>query len=139
MVHALEEATRVLKPGGLLVDLRPAVVHRKVGILHGGRLQSIGHLQEDFSLDRAADAAWKRFTRPETFRVVQRRSFPCNRYLDSLAAFREFLDEFIEEGQSRVAARKLLNRVGRAWSEAAGPKRIVITAPLRLTAMQRRR
>ena len=32
MVHALTEAHRVLKPSGLLIDMRPAAKHRRAGL-----------------------------------------------------------------------------------------------------------
>jgi hypothetical protein len=54
MVHALREACRVLRPGGLLIDLRPIVSHPPVDVLGGDQAAPAGRL--DDSSD-SADAA----------------------------------------------------------------------------------
>ena len=54
MVHALREACRVLRPGGLLIDLRPIVSQPPVEVLGGDQVAPAGRL--DDSSD-SADAA----------------------------------------------------------------------------------
>jgi hypothetical protein len=54
MVHALREACRVLRPGGLLIDLRPIVSGPPVDVLGGDQVALAGRL--DDSSD-SADAA----------------------------------------------------------------------------------
>ena len=54
MVHALREACRVLRPGGLLIDLRPIVSQPPVEGLGGDQVAPAGRL--DDSSD-SADAA----------------------------------------------------------------------------------
>jgi len=51
MVHALRETCRVLRPGGLLIDLRPIVSHPPVDVLGGDQAASAG------SLDDSSDSA----------------------------------------------------------------------------------
>src|SRR3990172_5892693 len=46
MVHALREACRVLRPGGLLIDLRPIVSHPPVDVLGGDQAASAGRLDD---------------------------------------------------------------------------------------------
>ncbi len=46
MVHALREAHRVLKPDGLLLDLRPGPVHRRVGIEVYGHYEQLAIMGE---------------------------------------------------------------------------------------------
>src|SRR5258708_38050854 len=57
MVHALQEARRVLKPGGILIELRPAPIHRRVWITSGGGDQLLGAMSEVLDDDRAANQA----------------------------------------------------------------------------------
>ena len=54
MVHALRETCRVLRPGGLLIDLRPIVSHPAVDVLGDDQAAPAGRL--DDSSD-SADAA----------------------------------------------------------------------------------
>jgi len=46
MVHALRETCRVLRPGGLLIDLRPIVSHPPVDVLGGDQAASAGRLDD---------------------------------------------------------------------------------------------
>ena len=55
MVHALREAWRVLRPGGLALDLRPAVVHRQVAVVRGGQPEPMGTMPDSYDIDLAAD------------------------------------------------------------------------------------
>ena len=60
MVHALQEASRVLRPGGLLVDLRPISTGVQVQLqIAPGRWRAAGELDEKQFLadDAAADRA----------------------------------------------------------------------------------
>jgi len=55
MVHALREACRVLRPGGLLIDLRPIVSHPPVDVLGGDQAAPAGRLDDSSdSVDAAA-------------------------------------------------------------------------------------
>ncbi len=59
MVHALQEIHRVLKVGGSLIDLRPAISNRTVEIelsyalLHVGEIDSVVTIPDHFAADRA--------------------------------------------------------------------------------------
>jgi len=61
MVHALREACRVLRPGGLLIDLRPIVSHPPVDVLGGDQAAPAGRL--DDSSDSADAAACEKALR----------------------------------------------------------------------------
>ena len=57
MVHALHEAHRVLKPGGLLLDLRPGAVHRRIGLEMDGEYLQVAVMGEKLDDDYAANRA----------------------------------------------------------------------------------
>jgi len=61
MVHALREACRVLRPGGLLIELRPIVSHPPVDVLGGDQAAPAGRL--DDSSDSADAAACEKALR----------------------------------------------------------------------------
>jgi SAM-dependent methyltransferase len=113
MVHALREAHRVLRPGGILVDLRPAAKHRRVGLGKGRRWRQVGVMRESFEEDRAADRAVAEVLRAGLFRRGARTEFLVDREMDSLEDFRTWLKEY---GQRRILASHqwLLARLKRA-------------------------
>jgi hypothetical protein len=57
MVHALYEAQRVLHPNGIILDLRPAPVHRRVGIQSEAGYREVGVMRENLEDDYAANRA----------------------------------------------------------------------------------
>src|SRR5574341_937485 len=101
MVHALREAHRVLKPNSLLIDLRPAAIHRQVGIVRAGCYQLLGTMREKLGDDRAANRAVAQVVRAGLFKAEWRAQFECRRVMDSLGDLRTFIDEFYTLGADR--------------------------------------
>ncbi len=134
MVHALREAHRVLKPNGILVDLRPAAVHRRVGLVQAGHYQSIGRMREAFDDDRAADRAVAEVVRAHLFKPVSRQRIECNRTVDTLEEFREWLDDSVTRDEL-TAHEWLVRRVERLLAQTRGKRRIVIGGPLVLRVL----
>jgi hypothetical protein len=135
MVHALREAHRVLRPEGLLIDLRPAAVHRRVGVVTQGndyRLPWV--MREKFEDDRAANRAVAQVVREGWFKPKGRTRFPCYRVMDTLAEFREWLDDFVSRGKCPPHD-WLVRKVERALQTTTGPTTIVISAPLDLRVL----
>jgi len=69
MVRALREVHRVLRPNGVLLDLRPAAQHRRAGLGEGQRWHPIGAMREKFDDDHAADRAVRQVIREGLFRT----------------------------------------------------------------------
>ena len=138
MVHALEQAARVVQPGGLLIDLRPAPVHRRVGVIRGADILPAGSMREELSSDRLADAALKRFLRSRRADRLVRKLFVCNRYLENPKAFRAYIAEFASAGELPRPHDWLIRRVDQAWQDLPGKKRVIISAPLMMTVMRRK-
>lgn len=137
MVHALHETRRVLKPNGLLLDLRPAAVHRRVGVMRAGRYLPLGVMREGFDDDVAANRAVAEVVHAGLFKMERRVRFECNRTMDSLAEFRAWLDEFVS--QSKIPSHDwLLQRVRQALSVESTRTKIVIRGPLDLRVLTKR-
>jgi hypothetical protein len=104
MVHALQQAARVLQPAGLLIDLRPAPVHRRAGIVHQSDILPVGSMHEDLASDRAADTALGRFIRGGS---VRRRSttIDCHRYLTGWLTFASTLPSSDVPAHARLLRR----------------------------------
>ncbi len=92
MVHALQEIHRVLKMGGSLIDLRPAISNRTVEIelsyarLHVGEIDSVVTIPDHLAADRALqDQIAKGLLRAE-----YQESFELVTELDTLADLLEY-------------------------------------------------
>lgn len=137
MVHALHEAQRVLQPNGILFDLRPAPVHRRVGIQSDTGVQEIGVMREDLTDDYVANRAVKQVLREGLFKSEKFTQFNCNRVMDSLKEFQTWLLEFTTLGRERSTAHDwLFARVERAYHAIPGKKKVIVHSPLMLRQLR---
>jgi hypothetical protein len=131
MVHALREAHRVLQPNGLLLDLRPAPVHRRVGLARGERWLPLSPMRETFEGDRAANRAVAAALAEGLFARGARTRFEVRRQMDTLAEFRAWLTDFPQPHAWLVPL------VARALATRRAPWKIVITAPVILQVLRK--
>ena len=92
MVHALSEARRVLKPGAILIDLRPLARNRRVEVeLAAARLQ-IGEIDSanTFADHVVADDTLRSAQAAGQFRLEHRASFELLTDMDTAADLREY-------------------------------------------------
>lgn len=138
MVHALHEAHRVLKSNGLLLDLRPAAVHRRVGLAQADvyRLQWV--MRESFEDDHAADRAVARVLREGLFKAEARTGSACYRVMDTFDEFQDWLTDFVTRGKC-PSHDWLVQRLERALAALDGKAGIVVSAPLVLRVMRKPR
>ena len=136
MVHALYEAHRVLKPNGFLIDLRPAAVHRRVGVTEADGYRLPWVMRETFEDDHAADRAVKEVLREGRFKAEGRTRFTCNRTMDDLDGFQEWLDDFVNKGKFQ-SHDWLTNRVEQALDATTGKTKIVVSGPLVLRVLKK--
>jgi|SRR6266498_3508767 hypothetical protein len=134
MVHALREAHRVLKPDGLLLDLRPGPVHRRVGIEVYGHYEQLAIMGEKLDDDRAANRAVAEVIQAGLFRRVSQVQFNCNRTM-ALKDFEYWLADFATD---RAAPReRLIQTLTRAYNSKKGMKKIVVKGPLILKVLRK--
>ena len=136
-MHALTEAHRVLGPDGLLIDLRPAAVHRRVYHVRGNTSRLLGVTRERFDDERASDRAIHAVVRSGHFEIESEASVPCDRVTASLDSFRSWLAGF-EALQDLEPHAWLLRRAERALAQGSPGDRIVVRAPLDLRVLRRR-
>ena len=136
MVHALLEAHRVLKPNGLLLDLRPAAVHRRVGVTQDDGYRLLWVMRETFEDDRAADLAVAQVVREEQFKVERRVRFPCYRVMDTLDEFQEWLADFVNRNLLQ-SHDWLVRRLERTLETSPPKTGIVVSAPLVLRVLRK--
>ena len=134
MVHALLEAHRVLNLNGLLLDLRPAAVHRRVGIVQDDGYRFLWTMREGFDDDHAADRAVVKVTSEGYFKAENRTRFPCFRVMGTLDEFREWLADFVVRNEHE-SHDWLIRRLERKVDNT--PARIVVSAPLVLRVLEK--
>ena len=135
MVDVLRESHRVLKPEGLLIDLRPAVLHRRVGCAGADGYRLLWVMRESFEDDRAADRAVAEVVSSGLFKKGRRSRFPCYRVMDTIGEFREWLADFASRG--KCPSHDWLVRAIEDELEASDEKTaIVVSAPLTLQILR---
>ncbi len=135
MVHALREAHRVLKPDGLLLDLRPGAVHRRVGIEVDSQYKQLAIMNESLKDDFAANRAVAEIIQEGLFKTVSRIQVNCNRSM-ALTDFSSWLADFPTDRDARQE--RLIRIVERAFEEVNGKrKKIVVQGPLILKVLKK--
>jgi hypothetical protein len=137
MVHALEEAWRVLSPDGLLIDLRPAMVHRRVDVVDAAGHRRLGFMRERFDDDILANRAVAGVVRRGLFRRTQRTRIACTREMDTPDEFRVWLDHYVSLEKLPSHA-WLLRKLDHALADAGRGAKIVVSAPLELQVLVKR-
>jgi hypothetical protein len=138
MVHALKEAHRVLKPEGLIIDLRPGPVHRRVGIQIKDSWSLVGVMREDLSDDRAADRAVKAAIHEDLIRPEGYSRFDVKRHVGTLARFQAFLDEFATLGANLPPHDWLVDRLAALIARQSTKPKIVVRGPIQLRILRKR-
>ncbi len=135
MVHALTEAYRVLKPNGILIDMRPAAKHRRAGLGEGKRWRFVGALRENFDDDIASDRAVKQVVRDGLFRRESQIEFDLDRVMDTLQDFRAWLDDFSAE--KLPSHESLYRKVERTLAKEPHGIKIAVRGPLKIGLLRK--
>jgi len=135
MVHALREAHRVLKPDGLLLDLRPGAVHRRVGMEVDSQYKQLAIMHESLKDDYAANRAVAEIIGEGLFKTISRIQVNCNRSM-ALTDFSSWLADFATDRDARQE--RLIRMVEHAFEEVNGKrKKIVVKGPLILKVLKK--
>ena len=136
MVHALTEAHRVLKSGGILIDLRPAAEHRRLGLGAGRHWKVVGPLHEILDQDHVANAAIARVVREGYFHEEKRTQFLLDRVMDTIAEFHDWLADF-NQRRDLLAPAPLLKRLEQRMSRLRKPVKIAVRGHMTLGILKK--
>jgi len=135
MVHALRETHRVLEPDGLLLDLRPGPVHRRIGIEVDGQYRQLAIMDESLEDDYAANRAVAEVIQKGWYKPISRTQVKCNRNM-ALNDFASWLADF-PTGRGATQER-LIRTVEDAFEQAKGKtKKIIVKGPLVLRILKK--
>ncbi len=135
MVHALHEIHRVLKPDGILLDLRPGPVHRRVGLEVDGQYRQLVVMDESLEDDDAANRAVAEVIQKGWYKSIARTQINCNRVM-ALKDFADWLSDFSTD--RRAIRERLVRIVERAFDEANGnKKKVLVKGPLVLKVLKK--
>ena len=135
MVHALTEAHRVLKPNGILIDMRPAAKHRRAGLGEGKHWRHVGAMREKFDDDIAADRAVNQMVREGLFHRESQIEFDLDRVMDTLEDFRAWLDDFSTD--KLPSHERLYQKVERALAKEPDGTKIAVRGPLKIGVLRK--
>jgi hypothetical protein len=138
MVHALEQAWQVLRPGGVFVDLRPLSLDSALDIVGSQGMESAGmvDMSADLPDDRAVDEAIEAAVRAEVFIPRETRKFDFAYYWDTFEGMRRYTTERWDTAKFPSA----VLRKARALKNNLGPgSRIQIILPMHLATYERAR
>ncbi|MGE5073482.1 MAG: hypothetical protein ACM3MF_08650 [Anaerolineae bacterium] len=136
MVHALEEAQRVLKPEGAMIDLRPAPAHRQLGTGAGRGWKFVGRLHEPLDDDHAANAAITDVVRRGLFWRESHSRFMLDRVMDTMVEVADFIGEF-DERHKPVSHAALLARLERQVAQQGRPRKFAVRGPMQLAVLRK--
>ncbi len=136
MVHALSEAHRVLKPGGILVDLRPAPAHRQIGLGAGRTWQPVAALQEQLDDDYAANGAVASVVGLGLFKPERRKRFVLDRVMDSVEELRDFIADF-DTRRDLPSQAPLVDRLERRYRKQRRPGKVAVRGPMHLGVLRK--
>jgi hypothetical protein len=139
MVHALQRAGRRLRPGGMLISIRPHRTWRPAIAITapGSRLPVARLVNPAFDRNlRSADSALERVVRDGWFGLVGARSARYRIYLRRLSQMRTYL-ELIQPPRPRFPPGSRA-RLSRMWETAPPGASIEVTEYLVVTVLRRR-
>jgi hypothetical protein len=138
MVHALHEISRVLAPGGLLIDLRPLLDRWPVEVSWAGGYQEAGRatdLAEPLADDAAANSAMTEFAASGGLRREREESFPLYYYWDTPKEMESYL---AEQWSDVIAIEEAVwKNLRSVWAEASADARPRLQVKMFITRYRR--
>lgn len=134
MVHALEEIQRVLKPNGVLIDLRPLESNWKVEVVSASgwqRCGSLSDLPQGVADDEAANQATSEIERRGLFIKEKEEMFDYFYYWDTPSEMKEFIESEWEDFEKLED--DVYRKTNSAWVSAGADARVRVRVQMLIT------
>ena len=132
MVDALGRIHHLLRPDGVLLDVHPQPENIAVEVWRGGRMDQVGHVDQDSSDITDARARLELVERDGWFATKARRSFDLLMHFPGVD---EWLEYRLQEDCSSVVSEDLITRARLLLSEEEGE--VVIRESIRASLLKR--
>ncbi len=136
MVHALHEASRVLKPNSCAIDLRPRAEHCRIGLRRDGILTTIGMTAESLQNYRAAEAAVTVAEERKLLRNAHSVEFSITTDFPSIEDLRAWLYD-LDEDVPKAQSDKLVHEVELTQQTSLPRSEIVAAVPFVLIVLEK--
>ncbi len=138
MVHALQEIHRVLKPDGILIDLRPLADRWPIEVTSLSKTEEavrVSDLPEGLEQDRSADRAIQEGVAQNWYRIKSSEHFPFFYYWDSPKEMQDYIQEEWEDF-ARIEEQKW-STIRSMWAVANADARLRIRVKMLITRLQK--
>lgn len=139
MVHALDEIRRVLKPNGILIDLRPVQDHWSIEVASMQEVKVMGNLT-DMPTGKADDeAAFRAMREVESrgwFVKEREEEFAFFYYWDAPSEMKEYMEQEWENFEK--LEQDVFKVVQSAWAIANADARVRVRMKMLITSWSRR-
>lgn len=138
MVHALAEVRRVLKPGGVLIDLRPLAENWPVEVVSRRERVTAGRIAdsaEDLENDAAANRSFIAASESDWYQRDKEETFPFNYYWDSPEQMLQYVKE--EWGDFATVDDEVAKRARSIWAVADADARVRIQLHMLISRCRR--
>jgi hypothetical protein len=139
MVHALKETWRVLKPAGMVIDLRPISIDTPLLILTKSGWKSAGYPDQspDRIHDIASDQAMQGVVKAGMFTRVKRHYFEINYYWDNLDELKAYIQDCWADDV--IISKEIWRHAHLLFKNGTGERRIRFPFRKKITVYQKNR
>ncbi len=139
MVHALDEIRRVLRPNGILLDLRPVEANWSVEIVSSAGWQAAGRLSDlpvAVEDDEAAFEAMRQAQANGWYVKKEEKEFAFFYYWDTPSEMKEFMDTEWEDFEKMEE--HVYQKASSMWASANADARLRVRVNMLLTHWDKR-
>ena len=140
MVHALDEIRRVLKPHGVLIDLRPVESNWSVEVVSSAGWQAAGRLSDMPAAVADDEAAFNAMRAAESngwYSKKEEKEFAFFYYWDTPSEMKEFMEEEWEEFEKMEE--DVYQKASSLWASANADARVRVRVNMLITIWEKQK